>query len=207
MPNDIPQQSGQWLRQRLGWCTASRMKDVLAVLKNGQPSEARRKYMMELVAERLIDGALDHYVTPAMQWGIDNEPHAAAAYEEMSGELLEACGFFPHPTIDLFGATPDRLVGEDGLVEFKCPTTTTFVAWRANGTVPDEHKPQMLAQLACTGRKFVDFCAFDPRVKDERARIFVRRFEPKREEVEAVEEAARQFLKDVDDLFTRVTES
>ncbi len=208
MPNDIPQQSGAWLRQRLGWCTASRMKDVLAVSKkDGKPLEARNKYMMELVAERMIGGAIDHYVTPAMQWGIDNEPHAAAAYEEMSGELLEACGFFPHPQIEYFGATPDRLLGSDGLVEFKCPTTTTYVAWRANGTVPDEHKPQMLAQLACTGRKYVDFCAFDPRVQDERARIFVRRYEPKPEEIAAVEEAARQFLAEVEELFTRVTEA
>jgi hypothetical protein len=202
----IPQQSSAWVRQRIGWLTASRMKDVLATLKNGQPAEARRKYATELVAERMIDGALDHFVSPAMQHGIDCEPEAAAAYEETTGNLLENCGFFPHPSIEFFGATPDRLLGADGLVEIKCPTTTTYVNWRAAGVVPEEHKPQMLAQIACTRRRFVDFVAFDPRVKVREQRIFIRRFEPTAEQIAAVEQAAVQFLAEVEAIFQQVTE-
>lgn len=208
MPEDYtPQQSAQWVRQRIGWCTASRMKDVLAVLKNGKPGEARNKYLMELVAERMTDSAVDHYVTPAMQWGIDNEARAAAEYEALSGALLNECGFFPHPRIDLFGATPDRLLDDDGLIEIKCPTTAKFVEWRAAGVVPDEHKPQLLAQLACTRRQFVDFVAYDPRVKEAAARIFVRRFEPTVEEIAAVEKAAEAFLAEVEALFIAVTQA
>jgi predicted phage-related endonuclease len=180
------------------------MKDVLAVLKNGKPSEARNKYMMELVAERMTDNVMERFVTDAMQHGIDQEPHAVAAYEALSGELTETCGFFPHPRIEFFGATPDRLLGEDGLVECKCPSTIKFIEWRREGVVPDEHKPQMLAQLACTGRKYVDFVAFDPRVLNPDARLFVRRFEPSQEEIAAVEKAAEQFLAEVDALFELV---
>jgi len=202
----IPQQSAAWVRQRIGWLTASRMKDVLATLKNGQPAEARRKYAMELVAERMVDGALDHFVSPAMQWGIDCEPEAAAAYEEVTGTLLTTCGFHPHPRIEFFGATPDRLLANDGLVEIKCPTTTTYVAWRAAGVVPAEHHPQMLAQLACTRRRYVDFVAFDPRVRQREHRIFIRRFEPTAEQIAAVEQAAEEFLAEVEALFQQVTQ-
>lgn len=200
----IEQQSSAWVRQRIGWCTASRMRDVLATLKNGQPAEARRKYAMELVAERLVDGALDHFVSPAMQWGIECEPEAADAYEEVTGTLLERCGFHPHPRIEFFGATPDRLLGGDGLVEIKCPTTATYVAWRAAGEVPAEHKPQMLAQLACTRRRFVDFVAYDPRVRQREHRIFIRRYEPSVDEIAAVEAAVEQFLAEVEALFQQV---
>lgn len=200
----IEQQSSAWVRQRIGWCTASRMRDVLATLKNGQPAEARRKYAMELVAERLVDGALDHFVSPAMQWGIECEPEAADAYEEVTGTLLERCGFHPHPRIEFFGATPDRLLGGDGLIEIKCPTTTTYVAWRAAGEVPADHKPQMLAQLACTRRRFVDFVAYDPRVRQREHRIFIRRYEPSVDEIAAVEAAVEQFLAEVEALFQQV---
>jgi len=202
----IQQQSGAWVRQRIGWLTGSRMKDVLATLKNGQPAEARRKYAMELVAERMIDGAIDHFVTSAMQWGIETEAEAASAYEETTGMLLEKCGFYTHPSIEFFGATPDRLLGLDGLVEIKCPTTVTYVNWRAAGVVPAEHHPQMLAQLACTRRRYVDFVAFDPRVRQREHRIFIRRFEPTAEQIAAVEQAAEEFLAEVETLFQQVTQ-
>lgn len=205
MQVDIPQQSAQWVRERIGCLTASRMGDVLAVLKNGKPAEARTRYMRELLAERLTDAAMDHFVTPAMLHGIENEPAAADAYEALTGELLMPAGFFRHPTIEHFGASPDRLLGSDGLVEIKCPSTVKFIEWRAAGEVPAEHKPQMLAQLACTRRRFVDFVGYDPRIKDPKLRLFVRRFEPPMEEIERIEQAARDFLDELERAFEQLT--
>jgi predicted phage-related endonuclease len=197
----IPQQSSAWVRQRIGWLTASRMKDVLAVLKSGQPSESRRRYMMEILTERATDLAFEHYVNPAMQWGIDHEDEAVAEYEARSGLFTDPIGFCPHPSIEFFGATPDRLVGAEGLVEIKCPTTATYMGWVLAGEVPPEHKPQMLAQLSCTRRKWVDFVAYDPRITNEASRMFIRRFQPDPEEITAIENAAVQFLEEVDDAF------
>ena len=66
------------------------------------------------------------------------------------------------------------------------------------GVVPETHKAQMLAQLACTGRKWAEFVAYDPRIKDERKKLFVCRYEPAAAEIQKVEEQAAAFLADVD---------
>lgn len=204
---------GRWLAARAGKLTASRMRDVLAVLKDGRPAKARMDYAKELVAERVADGSVRHYVSPAMQHGLEYEDEAKRAYETATGDLIDdprdfaEYGFFNHPTIEWFGASPDGMLGRHGLIEVKCPTMPTFVDWKLAGIVPLEHEPQMLAQLACTGRRFVIFCAYDPRIKDPSGRLFVRRFEPPREQIAAVEAAARDFLADVEAMFRAFTET
>ena len=191
-------QKAAWLAARAGKLTASRMGDALAVLKTGKPAKARADLIRDLLAERMTGYSVPHFVNPAMQHGLDTEPVAKAVYTFETGNIIKPCGFYDHPAIDNFGATPDGLISFDGLVEIKCPTTGTFVEWIMAGVVPEEHTPQMLAQLACTGRKWVEFIAYDPRIKDERKRLFVRRFEPDIEQIMAVEDAARAFLAEVD---------
>lgn len=197
--------TAQWLQSRLGCLTASRMADAMATLKSGKPAEAQVKLAHEILAERLTQAAVAHYVTPAMQWGIDNQSAAVAAYENQRGVLVGGEAFFLHDNIDFFGATPDGLIDNVGLVEVKCPTSPTFVRWSLAGEVPAEYKPQMLAQLACTGRRWVDFVAFDPRMPSKQ-QLFIRRFEPAREEVETIENAAREFLATVDRMFDAMME-
>jgi predicted phage-related endonuclease len=160
--------------------------------------------MMELLAERVTGFAAEHFVTPAMQWGLDHEAEAWEQYEEQSGTLVSGSGLFMHPTIPFCGATPDRLIGQDGLGESKCPTTTTHINWTLNGVVPEEYKPQMLLQLACTGRKWVDFVSFDPRVPEPQ-QLFVRRFEPSQAEIAAAEKLAKEFLDELEAMFERFT--
>jgi putative phage-type endonuclease len=201
----IPQSDPSWIPARVGKLTASRMADAMDFTKAGKPGAARTKYLHDLLAERLVGAAVDHYVTPAMQWGLDNEAGAADAYEAASGELLLPGGLFDHPSIDLFAATPDRLIGKDGLAEIKCPTTATFIAWSLAGVVPEQHKPQMLAQMACTGRKWCEFIAYDPRVP-QKQRLFVRRYEPSAEDIAGIEKAAADFLGELDAMFRAFTE-
>lgn len=186
-----------WHAARRGLLTASRVADALAVLKNGKPSESRRKLMVELLAERVSGYIVDHYVTPAMQHGIDNQPHAIAAYEAETGELVGPEVFVLHPEIDWAGATPDGTIGSDGLIEVKCPTTPTHLTWLLAGEVPEQHRLQMTFQLACTRRQWVDFVSYDPRIKGD-AQLFIRRFEPSRDEIEKVEAGARQFLAELE---------
>jgi hypothetical protein len=202
-----------WVAARVGKLTASRMKDARDFVKDGKPTKAdpvqkwrpgsnRIKLLHELVAERACGSAMDHYVTPAMQWGLDNEPEAVARFEEVSGEICLPGGLLDHPTIEWFAATPDRRLADgESLLEVKCPTTTKFVAWKAAGIVPEEHRDQMLAQLACFRRKRVIFAAFDPRITMRDHQLFVRVFEPTLEEIQECEHDAREFLREVDILF------
>lgn len=194
-----------WLSARAGKLTASRMADATDVLKSGKPSARRIKLMHEILAERMTGDSVRHFVSDAMQWGLDREAEAKSAYEAETGVMLAEAGFYDHPRIDLFGATPDALHPDGGLVEIKCPTSQTFVEWRLAGVVPEEHKPQMLAQLACTGRAWCEFVAFDPRVRDPRYRLFVRRFAPTPEEIAAIEAAAEAFLAEVDVMWEQLT--
>ena len=204
--NFAPQLSGAWLNQRVGCLTASRMADAMAMLKSGEPSEARHKLMIEILAERMTGDAMPHFVNDAMRHGIETEPLAKAAYEAASGNLLDACGFILHPSIEHFGASPDSMLDDDAVVEFKCPTPTTHVGWLLAGAVPDQHKPQILAQLACTQRTRAVFVSFDPRMPAKR-QLFIKEWTPKLEEIEAVETAAREFLKELDAMFQKLAEA
>lgn len=199
------QQTNEWIKERVGCLTASRMADAMAFLKGGKESEARRKLKISLVAERMTGYATENFVNDAMKWGIEQEAAAKERYEEVTGRLITPCGFALHETIPYLGASPDGLVAPDGLVECKCPTTATFVDWKSAGVVPEQHKPQMLLQLCVTGRAWCDFFAFDPRIQYREHQHFLRRYEPKPEEIAAVEEAAKVFLAEVEQLFEQVT--
>lgn len=193
-----------WLSQRTGKLTGSRMADAMDVLKNGKSSAARTKLMHEILAERLTGDSMPHYVNDIMRWGLEQEPVAKDAFEIATGSLLIPCGFLDHPTIQDFGCTPDSLLDRDAVVEFKCPQTTTHVAWKLAGVVPDQHRPQILAQLACTGRTRAVFVSFDPRVPPK-SQLFIREWTPERTDIEAVEEAARAFLAEVDAMWESLT--
>ncbi len=202
----IVQGSGEWLAQRRGKLTASRVADAIAKLKGGGWAKSRADLMKELVAERMTDASIDRFVSPEMRWGIDQEPNAKAEYEEATGLILVPATFVDHPSIENFGATCDAYQGRDTVVEFKCPKTTTHLQYVLNGTVPDDYKPQILAQLACVRRQRAVFVSYDPRVNGPQ-RLFIREWEPDAAEIAAIESMAREFLEELEVLFSRVTEA
>lgn len=201
----MKQGSAEWFSARTGRLTASNMAAAMSYLKNGQDSAERKALKKQVLAERLTDIVVPHYVTPHMQHGIDTEPEAKAAYVAKTGARLIECGFIEHPFIEWFGSSPDSLLGADGVLECKCPSTVTHLAYLEGKTMPEQYKPQVLAQLACTGRRYCDFVSFDPRIKDERLRLFIVRYEPTAAEIENVENEARKFLAEVDAMFEQLT--
>lgn len=162
----MEQRTDEWHNARLGKVTASRVADIIAKTKTGY-SASRAKYMGELLCERLTGSRGDSYQNAAMVWGVNTEPQARAAYEAALGNLVEEVGFIPHPTIQMAGASPDGLVGEDGLVEIKCPTTITHIETLLSMNTPSQYVTQMQWQMACTGRKWCDFMSYDPRLPED----------------------------------------
>jgi len=199
------QGTSDWLRERSGCLTASRMAAAMSYLKNGRESEERKKLKIALVSERLTGLNTETYVTDAMRFGLEHEAEAKARFEEITGEIAIECGFALHDDIPYLGASPDALVGDDAVLEVKVPTSVTFTEWKIAGVVPPQYTPQMLCQLAVTRRKAAWFFAFDPRIQYREHQHFLRRYEPKPEEIAAVEEAAKVFLAEVEQLFDRVT--
>ncbi len=196
------EEKAAWLAERAGKLTASRMKDAMSILKNGESGADRAKLMRELLAERLTGFSMPHFVNDAMQWGTDHEDEAVdflvSRYPQYNPIVSR---FYEHPVIANFGCTPDRELGDDGLLEVKCPTTTTYLEWVLGGEVPAIHKPQMCAQLLCTRRRWCGFVAYDPRIRDEKRRLFLRKYEPTVEELARVESAAVKFLDELDAMF------
>jgi predicted phage-related endonuclease len=194
-----PEQKAAWLQLRCGNLGASRMADAMDVKKDGKPGAKRIALLKELLAERMTGDSVPHYVSDRMVRGLELEPQGKAEFELRTGLLLRPCGFVFHPSIDAFGATPDALIGADTVFEMKAPDTVRHIEYMmAGNVVPEQYRPQVLAQLACTGRERVMFASFDPRVLNERKRMHIVEWVPARSEIEAVEEAARAFLAELD---------
>lgn len=194
---ELTQGSTEWLQARAGRVTASRIADVMAKIKAGE-SASRRDYKAQIVAEILTGTPQENgFKSAEMQWGNDQEPFARAAYEIATGAMVDQVGLVLHPTIERGAASPDGLVGPDGLVEIKCPKTATHLQYLVDGKVPTHYQPQMLWQMACTGRDWCDFVSFDPRLPDH-LQLFIRRFNRDQKRIDEIESEVMAFLAEVD---------
>lgn len=193
MSNLVEQGTEAWLAERLGHVTGSRVSDALA--KKG--TATRENYLWQLVAERLT-GQVQESFSPnaAMIRGTEQEPIARAAYEAHTGHFVAQTGFVKHPAIEWFGASPDGLVGDDGLVEIKNPNSATHLAYRKAGQPPAKYRYQMMAQMACTGRQWCDFVSYDSRLPESK-QLFIVRFTPEQKDMEAMLTSIQEFLDEV----------
>lgn len=171
---DVPQRSAEWFQARLGRLTGSVAKDMLAEIKSGEAA-ARRDLRTRLMVERLTQRpAEDDFINAAMQWGLDHEDDAFAAYEATTGNIARRTGFCQHDTL-MAGCSLDGHVGEfDVLVSLKCPKSATHFSYlRSPGVMPAVHVPQMLHELWMTGAKEYHFLSFDPRFDGTLQTFFV----------------------------------
>lgn len=173
----IEQRSEGWFEQRMGKITASRFADAIATSKrDGKPTAARQTYMRTLVAE-ILSGRPKHSVSSqAMTWGTEAEQFAREAYELETGLVVVEAGFTTHYAYDFIGGSPDGLVGNDGLIEIKCPHDEQVHIGTLLEGMPADHMPQVQGNLMVTGRSWLDFISFDPR-QSEPYRLYVQRIE------------------------------
>lgn len=192
----MEQRTDEWFQARIGKVTASRVADVITRTKSGY-SASRSNYMAELICERLTGERAEKFTNAAMQWGTDTEPQARLAYEFLSDNAVTEVGFIDHPKIQMFGASPDGTIGEDGLIEIKCPNTATHLDTLLNETVAAKYVTQMQVQMACTGRAWCDFVSFDPRLPVE-LQMWVKRVERNDNFIHDMEEEVVRFLVEAD---------
>ena len=197
----MEQRTTEWHAARLGKVTASRVSEVIAKGKGA----TRESYMADLIVERLTGQRVGGFTTAHMEWGTEQEPHARAAYSARTGELVEEVGFIQHPRLEHAGASPDGLVGDEGLVEFKCPATSTHLDTLLAGEVPTKYIPQIQFQMACTGRKWCDFVSYDPRLP-EHLRMFVKRVERDDKYITTLEGEVKTFLAELNEKLEKLQE-
>ena len=188
----MEQRTDEWFQARLGKVTASKVSDVMAKTKSGYAA-SRENYMAQLVVERMTNKQAESFTNAAMEWGTQQEPFARAAYEIKTGVVVEEVGFIDHPRLPNAGASPDGLVGEEGMVEIKCPNTATHIETLLSKEVPWKYYAQMQWQMACTGRLWCDYVSYDPRMP-ENTQLFIQSVYRDADNIELMEKEVVKFL-------------
>lgn len=193
---DVPQGSNGWQKLRLGLISASRFKDVLSEPRSKADKEAgnlsgtAEAYMNTLIAE-ILTGEQEEISGKALDWGNEHEDAARAEYEFDYNQSVDQVGICIHESL-MYGASPDGLVGDDGMIEIKCPfISKNHVSTVING-MPKEHMPQIQGNLLVNGRQWCDFISFDPRIDGDH-RLYVQRIERDEKYIAHLEQRLNNF--------------
>ena len=170
----VEQGTDEWHKLRLGKVTGSRLKDVLSKGRGSAPSKTRLNYMYQVVAERLTGQPQDTYSNEYMEWGQETEAQAKSHYEYMESVYTDKVGFVEMN--EWIGASPDALIGDDGLLEIKCPKSVTQIQRAALGEFPSEYTAQVQGQIWVCEREWCDFVSFDPRIRGDASYFKIRVF-------------------------------
>jgi hypothetical protein len=203
MSNELEQRSDEWVVKRLGFLGCSRLGDVLAEGRNGQPSSTRRNYMHELMCERLTGESTPHITTKEMQWGIDNEPRAKALYEVKHETFLTETGGKEHATIPWWWGSPDGIDGEAGGVEVKCLNTANHLEVLFSKKINTHYLYQITGYVIIFEREWYRYVGYDPRLP-ENVRYYEFMFYRRDLPIQRVTDGAVRFLDELNDLVDKV---
>ena len=200
----MEQRSESWYAARCGSLGASQLNEALATTKSGWGA-SRENIKNRIIAERLTGVVEPSYVSKPMQRGIEMEDAARKAYEAHTGVFVDEMGIAYHPVLKHTHASPDGLVGDDGLIEIKVPNTTTHIETLRTKKAPAKYINQMMWQMRCTGRQWCDFVSYDDRVP-ESMRLFVVRVERDEKVIAELEKKVADFLTEVEREIERLNE-
>mgnify|MGYP000022285087 CR=1 FL=1 len=200
----IEQGTDAWRQQRCGLATASRFADVMATVKSGGEAADRRNYRAQLLCERLTGKPAETFTNRAMLVGTEREPDARALYQVRTRRLVDEAGFVLIEGLRA-GASPDGLIGDDGLIEIKCPNPATHIDYLRlpDGECPRAYFWQVQGQMLATGRQWCDFVSFDPRLPVD-MQMFIRRVHRDADLIADLEAEVEAFLRELDDKVTRL---
>jgi len=197
--NDLVQGSAEWLQARCGSVGASSATDLMSKGKGGAESTGYANLRAKVVAERLTGCVVETFKNAYMERGNEDEESAREVYDFVTGNTVNQVGLIKHPTIPFFHASPDGLIGNDGCLELKRKIPALHIAYLLKGTVPSEYIRQMCAQLACTGRQYVEFASYCPEMPED-LQLFVVRYHRNEEAIKEMEAAVMAFNVSVDQM-------
>lgn len=189
------QRSDEWFNAKIGNVGASRIADILAKTKSGY-SASRNNYMTDLILEKITGKKTDSFTSAAMQYGIDMEADARSAYELETFNIVTECGFILHPEIENAGASPDGLIGDDGVLEIKCFQPSNHLNYLLTGEIETKYIYQMQWQMECTGRSHADFVAYNPNFPDN-MKLFIKRVNKDQKLVDTIKAEVIKFLEEM----------
>ena len=166
---NIEQGSEAWYEAKLGLFSGTRF----ATLVSGKATKGYKDLILNIVGEIVSNQKDETYSNAIMERGIELEPEAVKEYEKIFEVEAEEVGLCLHDEFEQWcGVSPDRLIGEDGGLEIKCPLMKTHLGYMKAGTLPNEYKWQVQGSLFVTGRKWWDFMSYYPNMKPFIVRVF-----------------------------------
>lgn len=190
----VMQNTDEWLDLRMGKFTASSFKNLF-----GKKELATYKNEVYRVAFEIVTGERpESFSNEYMERGHDLEPFARKEYELQSFNDVSDGGFFQ--LNKYVGCSPDGLVGEDGIVEIKCPKYSTMITYILEQKLPSEYYWQVQGQLFVTGRKWCDFFAYHPSLKPVIIRVH-----PDEEAIKQLESELDTAIKTVESVVRKVS--
>ena len=196
--SEIIQGTDEWKALRLGNATGSNFDACMAKGKGSAEAATRRNYRIRLALERITGKSHEStFKSAAMDTGTEREPFARMAYESHTGYIVKEVPYIAHKFLRA-GVSPDGLIDDGGMVEFKCPTPA--VHWEYLGLVdqpPSEYRAQVMGQLWVSGRKWVDFASYNPDFP-EALQLHVVRVYRDEAYIQTLENEVSKFLADVE---------
>ncbi len=167
----IPQYSDLWFQARLGIPTSSNF-DKIFTPKTLSLSKSADKYLYRLLAEWKLQAPIEPDVVAwAVQRGKDLEGEAVQFFEITRNIQTQECGLCVSDD-RRFGASPDRLIGDEGVLEIKAPLADTHLKYLAEGVLPPEYFLQVHGQLLVTGRTYAEFLSYCPSLPPFLIRVY-----------------------------------
>lgn len=196
--HDCTQGTTKWLQLRSGIPTASEFSKIIT--NSGKPSASADPYINTLIAERLLEKPLVEYMSFWMERGSQMEAEAVSYYEFQRDCEVERVGFVTNDEKTI-GASPDRFVGEDGLLEIKCPAPDTHISYLLFDPASKKYQQQIQGQLWITERKWVDVLSYYPGLPEALIRV-----ERDEEYMESLAKLVTGFVGQLEERFERIKE-
>lgn len=193
---DCEQRSPEWFALRAGIPTASEFATLLAKGKGGAESKTRRTYMLKLAGEILTGEPMENYSNHHMERGRIMEAEARDFYAFMKDVEPQPVGFIRNGAK---GASPDALVGDDGLLEIKTKLPHLLIDLILKNEFPPEHMAQCQGQLWVAEREWLDLAVYWPKLP-----LFVRRIKRDRNYIEKLAHAVKAFNEELHQMVGRV---
>jgi len=188
-----------WDIARKGRITASSIGKVLA----GKGTKGRYEYMLQLVMD--LEGIEDFQ--DSASWFEDGrryEGHARGWYDWNVKEVKET-GFVLHDEYNWLGASPDGLVGDDGMIEIKFRKTLKTYHDSNIKDPPRSYLSQMQTGMWVCNREWCDYVNYWRSDEHGKEQAHVRRIYRDEGRIRELEDAALVFWSEALTLFRKRT--
>lgn len=194
--HNFEQRTDEWYAIRKGKMTASNADTIIA---NGKGLET---YIYNLMAEYYSKSEKENYINADMQRGIDLEPEARLEFEFYTGLDVQEVGFVEYN--EFIGVSPDGLIGDDGLIEIKCPNDSIYFKLLLNDNIKPEYIAQMQMQMYITDRQYCYFVSYNPNFEKS---LYIKKINRDEEMIEKLKkglENGTELIKEIKKNFRKV---